>query len=97
MFYILGEAKKELVYLLYQKLKAVSVALIRVSLQYIVDVKTFLSFDYVELLFKSLKVSLNYDSNLSDSKVSLPLKVRAIVEQEEGTSKYIGNYLREAF
>ena len=48
-------------------------------------------------MFKSLKVSFNYDSDLGDSKVSLPLKVRAVVEQEEGTSKYIGDYLREAF
>ena len=93
MFYILREVKKELIHLLYQKLKAVSVALIRVSLQYIVDVKTFLYFDYVELLFRGLKVGFDYDSDLSNGKVRLPPKVRSVVEQEEGASKYIGNYL----
>ena len=44
-------------------------------------------------MFRSLEVGLNYDSDLSDSKVSLLLKVRSIVEQEGGASKYIGNYL----
>jgi len=44
-------------------------------------------------LFKSLKVSFDYDSDLSDSKIYLLLKVRSIVEQEGGASKYIGNYL----
>ena len=44
-------------------------------------------------MFKGLKVSLNRDSDLSDGKVRLLLKVRSVVEQEEGASKYIGDYL----
>ena len=48
-------------------------------------------------MFKGLKVGFDYDSDLSNGKVRLPLKVRSVVEQEGGASKYIGDCLQEAF